>query len=92
MTFFYKVLSLLTHSERKSALTLLVLMLFGMTLETLGVGLVVPVIGLMMQEDLASKYALVNQVLNFFNNPSQSEIIIGAILFLVLAFLVKNMF
>ena len=63
-----------------------------MTLETLGVGLVVPVIGLMMQEDLASKYALVNQVLNFFNNPSQSEIIIGAILFLVLAFLVKNMF
>jgi hypothetical protein len=51
-----KIHQFLTPAERKSAAVLLGLMVVGMVLETLGIGLVIPAIALLMQDDLAARY------------------------------------
>lgn len=92
MSILSKIHALLTPSERKSALILFGLMFIGMLLETLGVGLVVPLITLMMQDDLIARYPVLQPSLEFFGNPSQSQLIVGAMLSLIVIYLVKNLF
>lgn len=92
MTLYSKIHSLLTPSERRGTLALLSLMMVGMLLETLGVGLVIPAITLMMQGDLAARYPVVGPFLNFLGNPSQKKLITIAMLGLVGVYLCKNLF
>lgn len=92
MNIFFEIRSLLTRVERKEALVLIVLMLIGMFLETLGIGLIIPVITLMIQGDLISDNSVMASILKFLGNPSQAELIIIAMLALVGVYFVKNLF
>lgn len=92
MSTFAKIHSLLTPAERKSALVLLSLMVVGMLLETLGIGLIVPAMTLVMQNDLATRYPDIRPALEFMGNPTQAQMISGAMLGLVGIYLVKNLF
>lgn len=92
MTTFAKIRALLTPPERRGAMALLALMIVGMVLETLGIGLIIPAITIMMQDDLASKYQIIEAILGFFGNPSQSELIAAAMVGLVGVYLFKNLF
>lgn len=87
-----KIHLLLTPAERKSALAVLGLMAIGMMLETIGVGLVIPVIALLMQDDLVARYPAFAFALNQLGNPSQQALIVGAMLGLVGIYLAKNLF
>jgi ATP-binding cassette, subfamily B, bacterial PglK len=90
-----KILFLFTKSQRNSAAFLLVLMAVGMMLETLGIGLVVPAITLMMQSNSSETgaeptiaSALIAQIEGFgFNN-----MVVIAIVLLVTVYLLKNLF
>lgn len=82
-----KIYNLLTSSERRGALILLVLMMVGMLLETLGIGLIIPAITLMMQADLA-----ITPILDYFGRPSKTVLITAVMLGLVGVYLVKNLF
>ncbi len=88
----HKIWSLLTFAERRGAVALLALMLIGMVLETLGIGLVLPVISLLMQGDFASDYPAFQPVLEAMGNPSHKNIVIGGILIVVGLYLVKALF
>lgn len=92
MTVLTRILALLTQVERRKVSYLLVLMFVGMLLETMSIGLVVPLVGLMMQDNIAVKYPAVVPVLAYFNNPSQTQIIVGAMSFLVFVYLIKSGF
>lgn len=87
-----RILSLLTQVEKRKAWFLLLLMLVGMLLETMSIGLVVPLIGLMMQDDIAIKYPAISPVLAYFNNPSQTEMILAAMATLIIIYLIKSAF
>jgi ABC-type multidrug transport system fused ATPase/permease subunit len=87
-----KIRYLLTPAERSSAVVLLGLMIIGMVLEMLGIGLVIPAIALLMQDDLAVRYPVVAPVLARLGNPSPQALIVGAMLGLSCAYLAKNLF
>lgn len=91
-SFFAKVRGLLTVPERRSASLLLVLMFIGMVLETLGVGLVIPAIAVLTQNDLASKYPVLQPVLTALGNPSKPALILGGMSLLVGVYLIKALF
>ena len=63
-----------------------------MVLETLGVGLVIPVIALITDENLTTRYPRLQPTLAYFGNPPQSTLIVGAMLSLVGIYLVKAVF
>ncbi len=89
---FWKIHDLLTVTERRRAWVLLGLMTIGMALETLGVGLVVPAITLMMQDDVLGKYPEVASLLSFLGSVTQRELIVYSMSGLVGVYLVKNVF
>jgi ATP-binding cassette, subfamily B, bacterial PglK len=78
--------------ERRSVLTLLGLMFLGMLLETFGVGLVIPALSLLTQNDIASNYPALQPILQTLGNPSQHNLIVGGMLTLVGVYLVKTLF
>jgi ATP-binding cassette, subfamily B, bacterial PglK len=91
-TTYLKIYSLLTPSERRGVIVLMALMMVGMLLETLGIGLIIPVITIMMQEDLLISYPSIASILNFLGNPSQTELITTVMIGLVGVYLIKNVF
>lgn len=89
---FLKIYNIIALAERRRILILFVLMIIGMLLETLGIGLVIPVIALMMQDDLVGNYPAILPIFNMIGNPEQKELIVIAMLGLVVIYLIKNLF
>jgi ABC-type multidrug transport system fused ATPase/permease subunit len=87
-----KIHSLLTPAERKGALGLLSLMVIGGVLETLGIGLVIPVIALMTRPNLATDYPQLQPLLESLGSPTHSRLILMAMWGLVGIYLIKNLF
>jgi len=87
-----KIYSLLTVAERRSAAVLLGLMLIGMVLETLGIGLVIPAMTLLTQEDVAARLPTMQSVIAVFGTPTQSQIVAGGMLALVAVYLIKALY
>ena len=87
-----KIWSLLTPAERRNAMILLGLMLIGMVLETLGVGLAIPALALLTQQDLAHNYPTLQPVLQALGNPNQKTLVIGGMLALIGVYLIKTLF
>lgn len=71
---------------------LVLMMLIGMGLETLGVGLVIPAIALLTQSDLAVKYPALQPLLLMMGSPSREVLVVGGMLALVGVYFVKAMF
>lgn len=87
-----KLWHLLTLPERRWAILLLGLMMIGMVLETLGIGLVVPAIALLTQPDYAERFPALKPFLTALGNPSPRALVVGAMLGLTAAYLIKNLF
>jgi len=64
-------------------------MLFGTVLETFSLGLVVPVVGLLTKPEYLKSHPRIDELLNF---PSQTQFVVGAMLLLVLVYVVKSIF
>lgn len=68
------------------------LMVVGMILETFGIGLVIPAIGLMTQVDLATKYPFMAPWLDALGSPTHEQLVIAGMLVMVSVYLVKTLF
>ncbi|MBU2538884.1 MAG: ABC transporter ATP-binding protein/permease [Proteobacteria bacterium] len=84
-----KLWQTLSSKERHSAISLLCLMLIGMVLEMLGIGLVIPALALMTQNDLVLRYPVVAVWLNRFGSPTHEQLVIAAMLVMLGAYAVK---
>lgn len=89
---FRKLGAILDRSEKKAVLVLLVLMMVGMVLETLGVGLVVPVLALITDPAMVSRYPAAQRLVGLAGNPSPMMLVAGAMGVLVAAYAVKAAF
>jgi ATP-binding cassette, subfamily B, bacterial PglK len=89
---FKKLSSLLTLNERENAIILVFLMLIGVILEALGVGLVIPALALMLHGDIGSRYPIIRPLLRALGNPTQPQLLLGAMIGLVAIYFVKNFY
>src|SRR3990170_36406 len=88
----HKIWDLLTSAERRSVMVLLGLMFIGMVLETLGVGLVIPAIGLLTQRDFTLDYPVLQPALQALGNPSLTTLVVYGMFVLVGVYLIKALF
>ena len=86
------IYALLTPPERKRALVVFALMVAGMALETLGIGLVIPAMALLVDSDLAGTYPALDAILDALGNPSHVRLIVMGMLALVALYIVKALF
>jgi ATP-binding cassette, subfamily B, bacterial PglK len=87
-----KLWLMFNQTQRRSVTLLLGLMLIGMVLETLGISLIIPILGLLTKGDLFSDYPILLPWLELLGNPSQGELIVFAMLVLAGVYLVKVLF
>ena len=83
------VWAILTQKERRNLIWIFSLMLFGTVLETFSLGLVVPVVGLLTKSEYLKSHPRIDELLNY---PSQTQFVVGAMLLLVLVYVVKSIF
>jgi ABC-type multidrug transport system fused ATPase/permease subunit len=79
MTAVKKLWSLLTPSEKTGAFGQIGLMLVSMVLEMLGIGVVVPALGVMSSDVPLDRHPALAGWLSWLGNPSQSQLILGGL-------------
>ena len=87
-----KIWVLLTPDDQRAGWLLMGLMIVGMAFETIGVGLVIPVIGLISQQDAVSKYAVLRETWILFGAPEHRIVIVGTMLVFVAVYVFKSIF
>ncbi|EPJ54053.1 MAG: hypothetical protein OFPI_07990 [Osedax symbiont Rs2] len=92
MTLFKKMYCLLSINDRRAAGALFGLMVIGMILETIGIGMIIPTMAIMMQGDAISSHPIITEVVYFMGIKSQQQLLVFAMLGLVSVYLIKNMF
>jgi ATP-binding cassette, subfamily B, bacterial PglK len=92
MKIYQKLWCLLPESQRSVAIVMLGFIFVGMFVEMLGVGVIIPVLVIMAENDLASKYPITVPWLNMLGNPNHEELVIGGMVALVGVFAFKALF
>ncbi len=87
-----KIYELLTESKRWEALILLGFIMVGTVFEVLGIGLLLPVISLLMNDDLANSYPAMQPVLNAIGNPDHAGQVKIVLALLVGVYVAKNVY
>ena len=87
-----RIYSLLSPSERTRGAIVFALMVVGMVLETLGIGLVIPAIALLVDDNPAATYPALRPMLDVLGNPTQARLITIGMLTLVGIYVVKGTF
>jgi ABC-type bacteriocin/lantibiotic exporter with double-glycine peptidase domain len=80
-------LQLLNRVERLKLVLMFGLVLVGVVLETISIGLVVPVVGLLTQEQPLQNYPRLD---DWLGSPSTSTLVTGGLLFICLVYLFKT--
>ena len=92
MTIALKILSVLSPLERRNVTLLLVLMFIGMLFEILSVGIILPVIAIIMQEDLIQQFPVLQTTFHYLGEPNHTQLVVGSMLALVIAYNMKSFF
>lgn len=78
--------------EKKAASVLFFLMLLGMILECLGIGIILPILSLLLDEKLLGKYPEFARIVQLIGNPSHEGLIVVLFGVLLMMFFLKNLF
>ncbi len=89
MNFFSKSIQILDSKLIRLSVILLLMMIISMVLETLSISLIIPVLSILLDDNLLSKYQITKDILIYFNNPSREDLIIGVMGIIVFVFLTK---
>ena len=87
-----KIFSLLSPPRRKQALILMLYLFIGLVLEMCGLGLLIPGLTLLLKSNIGQEYPSLVPFLNFIGNPSQKELVIWSMVFLVVFYFMKEAF
>jgi ABC-type multidrug transport system fused ATPase/permease subunit len=84
-----KIWDILTPEQRRGGLALFGLMIVGMLFETLGVGLVIPALAVMAQDDFVARYPT---LVRWLGTPTRDRMILFGMIMLVAVFALKTLF
>ncbi|UTR10569.1 ABC transporter ATP-binding protein/permease [Evansella sp. LMS18] len=87
-----KLLKLFNKKEKKKFIKLFFMMIIAALFETIGIGLIVPFVGIVTNPDMIQEQPILMYIYNLFNFSSPTSFIISSVLFLLLIFLLKNLY
>jgi len=91
-TILYKLRYLLTSSHKRQLVILGVLLFFGMLFEMAGLGVLIPVLGLLLNSDIGQQYPALKPYLQAIGNPTQIQLVLWGMTILILVYLLKSLF
>lgn len=89
---FSQIYNLLTSDKRKAAVRLFGLIIIGTALEVLGVGLILPVIAFLTNDNLPTSYPVLQPLINALGNPDHETQIQIIMIVLIVTYFIKNLY
>lgn len=89
---FKKLLKFFDRREKRKLFLLLIMMVFAAIFETVGIGLIIPLVGIIMNPSIIHKQAILTSVYGFFQFQSTQQFIIFAVGVLLAVFILKNLY
>lgn len=89
---FSKLLVLFTSKEKKKFLILFVMMIFAALLETIGIGLIIPLVTIITNPESVQDQVILRSIYDALNFKSFNTFVIFSVLFLLSVFLIKNVY
>ncbi|MEW9501067.1 ABC transporter ATP-binding protein [Jeotgalibacillus marinus] len=87
-----KVLMLFNKKEKKKLAYLFIMMIFAALLETAGIGLIVPLVGLLMTPESINEQAFLSAIYKGLDFQSTTAFIVFAVMALLAVFIIKNVY
>ena len=87
-----KLLILFTYREKKKLLVLFFMMIIAAVFETVGIGLVVPFVGIVTNPDMIQEQAILSKLYEILNFQSATAFIIFSVMMLLAVFILKNLY
>ncbi|MCR2822021.1 ABC transporter ATP-binding protein [Lederbergia panacisoli] len=87
-----KLMKLFNKKEKKMLIVLFFMMIFAAISETVGIGLIVPLVGILTNPNMIHEQAILSYLYNQFNFQSTISFIVFAVISLLLVFLLKNLY
>jgi ATP-binding cassette, subfamily B, bacterial PglK len=85
-----KLRALFTKRDKKKFLFLFFMMIFAAIFETVGIGLIVPFVGIVTNPTMIKEQAILAKIYDLFNFQSTNAFIMFGVVFLMTVFIVKN--
>jgi ABC-type multidrug transport system fused ATPase/permease subunit len=83
---------ILPKKYQSQTFVVLALTLLGTLLETVGIGLVIPVIALMADEKIVNNYPALQPIVVALGNPSQAQLVIYGVSFFLSVYVIKALY
>lgn len=87
-----KILILFNKKEKKVLIGLFLMMIVAAVFETIGIGLIVPIVGLLTDPSIIQKQTALSYIYTLFNFQSTTSFIVFAVIGLLLIFFLKNLY
>ncbi|WP_164667403.1 ABC transporter ATP-binding protein [Virgibacillus doumboii] len=78
--------------EKKKLVILFFMMIAAALFETIGIGLIVPFVGIVTSPEMIQEQAVLNYLYNLFDFQSTTSFIIFAVILLLAVFIIKNLY
>lgn len=85
-----KLLALFNKKDKKKFLLLFFMMIIAAVFETVGIGLIVPFVGIVTNPSMIQEQAILLYVYNMFNFQSTAAFILLSVIVLLMVFIIKN--
>lgn len=92
MNVYQKLDYILSPAQKKQVLILGGLLLIGMLFEMIGLGILIPAIGIMLNPDIGKQYPVLKPYLSFLGHPTQLQLVTWLMGIIVFVYLIKSVF
>jgi ABC-type multidrug transport system fused ATPase/permease subunit len=87
-----KIQYIVPESQKGQLIILGVLLLVGLVFEMMGLGIIIPVLAILLSNNISTDYPWFRPYLELLGNPSQSELVVLGMSVLILVYLLKALF
>lgn len=87
-----KLLLLLNRRAKQKLIIILLMMVFAALFETIGIGLIVPLVGIITNQAIIYEQPTLVYIYNLFNFQTAQQFIIASVVFLLFIFILKNLY
>ena len=92
LSIYKKIQYVLNKKQKTDLIFIFFLILIGVFFEILGIGMIIPVMNVIVENDIQGKYPSLIYLWEFLGFPEKKELIIYALVFLLLVYGIKNLF
>ena len=93
MKLFINIKNIIELTNSKSSILIIIfLMIINMSLEFLGLGIMIPILTLIIGSESSSNPEIINLITNYFGNPDQKTLLIWSVIFMLGFYFFKTFF